>query len=214
VPPDTISLDEALAQAASLAGAGRGRTILGITGAPGAGKSTLAEQIRAHVGPRCRVVPMDGFHLAQSELVRLGRTERKGAIDTFDVAGYVALLRRLRDPHAGTVYAPRFDRRLDEPIASAIAVEPDVELVVTEGNYLLAAESGWSGVAALLDRCWFVAAPEGRRLRQLTARHEAHGKSPKAARAWARGTDQRNADLVDETRHRADALVLWPCERI
>jgi pantothenate kinase len=208
-----MSLEEALAQAAGFAGGGQGRTILGIAGAPGVGKSTVAEEIQAHVGPRCRVVPMDGFHLAQDELVRLGRAERKGAIDTFDVAGYVALLRRLRDPQEGTVYAPRFDRLIDEPIGSAIAVEPDVELVVTEGNYLLADEGGWSGVAPLLDHCWFVAAPEQRRLRQLAARHEEHGKTPEAAYAWALGTDQRNAELVERTRHRADAIVLLPCEQ-
>jgi pantothenate kinase len=212
MPDTTISLEEALAQAAASVGGG-GRTILGIAGAPGAGKSTVAELVAAQVGARCRVVPMDGFHLAQAELVRLGRAERKGAIDTFDVAGYVALLRRLRDPREGVVYAPRFDRELEEPIASAIAIEPDVELVVTEGNYLLADEAGWRGVAPLLDRSWFVAAPEHTRLQQLTARHEAHGKSPEAARAWARGTDQRNAELVERTRHRADAVVLLRCEQ-
>ena len=89
------ALDELVARARALADAGP-RQLLGIAGAPGAGKSTLAERIVAAVGPAARLVPMDGFHLAQAELVRLGRADRKGASDTFDANGFVSLLRRLR----------------------------------------------------------------------------------------------------------------------
>jgi pantothenate kinase len=203
----TISVAQAL-EAAERAAESGGRTILGLAGPPGAGKSTLAARIAAHVGSRCRVVPMDGFHLAQDELVRLGRAARKGALDTFDVGGYAALLRRLRDPREDVVYAPAFDRRLEQPIAGAIAVEPDVALVVTEGNYLLAEEGRWREVGPLLDVRWYVELPEEMRLHRLTERHEAHGKSPEAARAWAGGSDRRNAELVERTRARADAVVL------
>jgi pantothenate kinase len=212
-PKATISVEEALAEALRLCVDGR-RTLLGIAGAPGAGKSTLADRVAARIGSRCRVVPMDGFHLAQAELVRLGRAGRKGAVDTFDVAGYVSLLRRLRDPQKEVVYAPRFDRTLEEPIGSAIPVEPEVELVVTEGNYLLLDAGPWRAVAPLLDRSWFVVAPEEARLRRLIGRHEAHGKSPAAAHAWAHGTDRRNAELAARTMARADQIVLAHSQQI
>jgi pantothenate kinase len=124
--------------------AGGQRRILGLVGAPGAGKSTLAEQILEAFPGRAVVVPMDGFHLANVELERLGRASRKGAEDTFDSAGYVALLNRLRaQRHGETVYAPAFRREIEEPIAGAIPVSPDVPLVITEGNYLLLEHGHW-----------------------------------------------------------------------
>lgn len=200
------TLDAALTRAASLAGRGE-RLLLGITGPPGSGKSTVAAQIAAHVGERARVIGMDGFHLAQAELVRLEREGRKGAADTFDAAGYVALLRRLRDPSEAVVYAPAFQREIEEPIGSAVPVPREVPLVVTEGNYLLLEEGGWGRVRALLDEVWFVDTPADTRRRRLIDRHVAFGRSPEAARAWALGTDEHNAELVEATRHRADLVV-------
>src|SRR3954466_4055557 len=111
------------------------RRILGIAGPPGGGKSTVARTVVAALDG-ARLVPMDGFHLAQAELVRLGRRDRMGAPDTFDSAGYAALLQRLRGDEA-VVYAPEFRREIEEPIAGAIPVPREVPLVVTEGNYLL-----------------------------------------------------------------------------
>lgn len=184
------------------------RRVLGIVGAPGAGKSTLAAEVEAAFGSECVVVPMDGFHLAQTELERLGRADRKGAPDTFDAAGYVALLRRLRTPATGeVVYAPEYRRDLRNPVAGAIAVPADVRLVVTEGNYLLLAEHGFAPVHALLDETWFVAPDDDVRLERLVARHERFGKPPEAARAWALGPDERNARLVRATQVRADVVV-------
>ena len=192
-----------LERARELAGRG-GRTILGIAGPPGGGKSTLAARLAAGVGAPARIVPMDGFHLAGAELVRLGRAERKGAADTFDAAGYVALLRRLRDPGEDVVYAPEFRREIEEPIAGAIPVEPGISLVITEGNYLLLEEGAWGGVRPLLDECWYVTADEETRIDRLIRRHVAFGKAPDHARAWVLGTDQRNAELVAAGRERAD----------
>lgn len=187
--------------------AGGGRRLLGIAGSPGAGKSTLAVQVR-QAYPHVAVVPMDGFHLAQTELERLGRADRKGAPDTFDAAGFVALLRRLRDPHPGeTVYAPEYRRDLRNGVAGAIAVPADVPLVVVEGNYLLLGTHGFGPVADLLDERWFVAPDDAVRLERLVARHEAFGKAPDAARAWAHGSDERNAVLVAPTAARADVVV-------
>ncbi len=131
--------EELIDSARHLAGRG-GRRLLGVAGAPGSGKSTLAEAVVDALGDQARLVSMDGFHLAQAELVRLGRADRKGAPDTFDPWGYVALLRRLRDASDDVVYAPRFDRDLEEPIAGAVRIGREVPLVVTEGNYLLVDE--------------------------------------------------------------------------
>jgi len=204
-----VSLDPALEERAlALAGSGR-RTILGIAGAPGSGKSTLAAAVAAVLGPRAVVVPMDGFHLAQSELERIGRADRKGAPDTFDADGFVALLRRLRDG-VGTVYAPEYRRDLRNPVAGAIAVPASVPLVVVEGNYLLLDEHGFAPVAGLLDESWFVAPDDEVRLQRLVARHVAFGKSAQDAHAWSHGPDERNAVLVAATAVRADLVVRTP----
>lgn len=170
-----VSVDELVARAAALADAGP-RQLLGIAGAPGAGKSTLAAQVVAAVGPAARLVSMDGFHLAQAELARLGRTGRKGAADTFDANGYVSLLRRLRRLEPTSVYAPEFRRDLEEPVAGAVEVPPAVRLLVTEGNYLLLPDWPWEEIRSLLHEAWFLDLDAGLRLRRLTARHEACGE--------------------------------------
>lgn len=201
-----ISVDEAVTRAHELASRGR-RTLLGITGAPGGGKSTLAQAVADELGGRAVLVGMDGFHLAQAELVRLGRRDRMGALDTFDGAGYVALLRRLRAASEDVVYAPEFRRSIEEPIAGAVAVRSDVPLVITEGNYLLVDQGPWAEVRSLLDEAWYVVQDEETRLRRLIARHVEFGKAPDFAREWVMRSDQRNAELVETTRARADAVV-------
>lgn len=183
------------------------RRLLGITGAPGVGKSTLAEYLVRVFGETCRLVPMDGFHLAQAELERLGRTDRKGAPDTFDAEGYAALLRRLRSHEDDVVYAPAFDRAIEEPIAGAIPIPRDVPLIITEGNYLLVDEVPWAGVGPLLDVVWYLDVDEAVRLERLVARHIAFGKKPEAARSWAEGSDQRNAEVIASTQKRADRVI-------
>ncbi|MCC2312685.1 nucleoside/nucleotide kinase family protein [Cellulomonas xiejunii] len=201
-------LDPALADRVRTLLADGRRRLLGIAGAPGAGKSTLAAQVAAAFREACVVVPMDGFHLAQSELERIGRADRKGAPDTFDADGYVALLRRLREPRPGhVVYAPEYRRDLRNPVAGAVAVPSDVPLVVTEGNYLLLDEHGFGPVADLLDETWFVAPDDDVRLARLVARHEQFGKPPAAALAWSTGPDAANARLVAPTARRADVVV-------
>jgi pantothenate kinase len=150
---------------------------------------------------------MDGFHLAGAELARLGRADRKGAADTFDAGGYAALLGRLRDAGEAVVYAPEFRREIEEPIASAIAIAPEVPLVITEGNYLLLDQQGWSGVRALLDEAWYVDVDEALRRQRLVERHMRFGRNEAEARAWEAGTDQPNAELIGATAARAD----WRC---
>jgi pantothenate kinase len=202
---------ELLDRARSLADGG-GRAVLGVAGSPGAGKTTLAETLVRELNgtgdPWVAHVPMDGFHLADAELERLGRRDRKGAPDTFDAAGYAALLRRLREePGDDVVYAPGFERELEQPIAGAVPVEPAARLVVTEGNYLLLGTGAWARVRAQLDEVWFCELDEEERLRRLIARHERFGKTHEEAVAWVMRSDQRNAELVAATRDRADLVV-------
>jgi len=150
---------------------------------------------------------MDGFHLANSVLDNLGRRQHKGAPDTFDANGYLALLRRLRDQTENVVYAPMFRRDLEEPIAAGIPVYRHTPIVITEGNYLLLETAPWSGVRALLDIAWFLDIDQDTRIDRLVARHHAFGKTVEAARLWAEGSDERNAELVRASRHRADAVL-------
>ena len=214
-----LTFDDLLARARALPRGGR-RAILGIAGSPGAGKSTLAENLvralNADGDPWVAHVPMDGFHLADAELVRLGLRDRKGAPDTFDAAGYAALLRRLREEAYGdVVYAPGFERVLEQPVAGAVPVPPWARLVVTEGNYLLLDTGAWARVWSQLDEVWFCELEESERVRRLVARHEEFGKGHEEAVAWVERSDQRNAELVAGTRHRADLVVpvgslTWP----
>ena len=181
------------------------RRIIGITGAPGAGKSTYAAVLAGREGGVH--LPMDGFHLADVTLRALGLLERKGAPETFDAWGYAALLARLRAGPDEVVYAPAFERDLEQPLAGAIAVPPEVELVVTEGNYLLLDRPEWRAVRAQLDEVWFLDADDVVRRDRLHARHVLYGKSVDEATDWMSRVDDPNAALVRATRERADRVV-------
>jgi pantothenate kinase len=188
------------------------RAVLGIAGAPAAGKTTLAEELVAEIAARTAPdwvahVPMDGFHLADAELDRLGLRAVKGAPDTFDALGYAALLRRLHADRDEMIYAPGFERVIEQPIAGAIGVPRSARLIVSEGNYLLVDDERWAPVRALLTEVWYADLDRDERLHRLIDRHRRFGKDEAAAVAWATGTDERNAELIRATRHRADLLV-------
>lgn len=189
------------------------RKIIGLVGPPGAGKSTVGLALRETFRDVSQIVPMDGFHLANVELARLGRAHRKGAPDTFDSAGYVDLLKRLHSQAADEIiYAPEFRREIEEPIANAIPVFPETQLVITEGNYLLLDHGHWAGVSELLDEIWYVDIDHSVRRERLVRRHMHFGRSQSAAEDWVANTDEPNAVRIEATKHRADVLFNWEGE--
>jgi pantothenate kinase len=198
---------------AAVADAARGHRMIGIVGPPGAGKSTIAAAL-VDLLPGAALLPMDGFHLPQARLVELGRRDRMGAPDTFDVDAFVATLAAVRDS-GRTVRAPAFDRDTEEAIPNAIEILPESRTVVVEGNYLLLGgdvenSGGWERVARLLDVTFFVDLPRDIRHQRLIARHIAFGKSEADAAAWALGPDESNARLIEATAFRADHEIALP----
>lgn len=203
--------ENVITAARKLVGDGSQRCMLGIVGAPAAGKSTLADALVHLLGDQAVNVPMDGFHLAERQLSRLGLADRKGAPGTFDVSGFVALLARIRNGfgHEDLVYAPVFEREIGEPIAGAIAVDPATPLVITEGNYLLMEESPWSDIVPLLDEVWYLDIADDLREDWLAARHVHHGRTQAEAWAWIVHNDRPNAAQVNASSSRADRHLVW-----
>ena len=204
----TATLDELVDRARHLASTGQ-RRLLGITGSSGAGKTTLGAELLACLAAQATLVEMDGFHIANSELIRQSRRDRKGAPDTFDVGGYAALLHALRGQASDVIYAPRFDRALDESIGSAVAVSVSTPLILTEGNYLLMNDGGWEHVRPALDEVWYLDVPQDVRAQRLNNRHHSFGKTRAEAADWTNQVDLRNAELIEQTRVRADLVVQY-----
>jgi pantothenate kinase len=150
---------------------------------------------------------MDGYHLSNLVLRALGRDQRKGAPDTFDVVGFATLLRRIKSEKNEDIYYPIFDRTIEESIAAQGVVSKETTIVIVEGNYLLHDQDGWEQVAELLDEIWFIDVDDELRLQRLINRHIAYGKSPDLAEKWARGSDEINAQIIAAGRDRAHAVI-------
>ncbi|PKP75759.1 MAG: nucleoside/nucleotide kinase family protein [Alphaproteobacteria bacterium HGW-Alphaproteobacteria-6] len=193
-----------------LARLGPARTIVAIAGAPGAGKSTLAEALCAALDRRqagvAAVMPMDGYHLDNALLDARGLRARKGSPPTFDVDGLARDLARVRAADR-PVIVPVFDRDLDLARAGAREIAPEVPVIVIEGNYLLLDQEPWRALAPLFDLTVFVAVPEAELERRLIARWLHHGHDPEAARARALGNDIPNARLVAAGSRAADITL-------
>jgi pantothenate kinase len=184
------------------------RMIIGIIGKPGGGKSTLSKYLLKGMDPTLvSVVPMDGFHLSNKVLKELGRADRKGAQDTFDVKGFTTLIQRIKSDSADPIYYPVFDRSIEESIAAQGVVYPSTRVVIVEGNYLMHDRDGWQEISPLLDQRWYAFLDEDLRIARLISRHIAFGKDPESAKAWAKGSDQINAELIETGVERCDFLI-------
>lgn len=210
-----MTLEDLLARARRLGDAQSAPVVIGVVGAPGAGKTTLVESLISKLNnaipdperQHYAHVPMDGFHLSDQELTRLGLLDRKGAPETFDVHGYAATLHRLRSPRTAVVYAPGFERTIEQPIAGVIPVYPSATTILTEGNYLLLDRPDWQQVREQCTEIWYCEQENELRIQRLIQRHIQFGKTPAEAESWVHTVDEKNAKLIQSTRANADFVV-------
>jgi pantothenate kinase len=210
-----VTLEDLLARARRLGGSSTAPVVIGVVGAPGAGKTTLVESLVSELNKdipdpehqHYAHVPMDGFHLSDQELTRLGLLDRKGAPETFDVHGYAATLHRLRSPRTAVVYAPGFERTLEQPIAGVIPVYPSATTILTEGNYLLLDSPEWQQVRNQCTEIWYCEQDNELRIQRLIQRHIQFGKTPAEAESWVHTVDEKNAQLIQSSRANADLVV-------
>ena len=185
------------------------RVLIGIVGKPGAGKSTVTAELRKILPPKeTRVLSQDGYHLSNTQLKELGRSERKGAPDTFDPQSFTEILKRVAQDLENEIYFPIFHREIEESISAEGVIAPETKIVLVEGNYLLLDSHGWQDVATYLNESWYLKIDDELRLKRLVARHIEFGKEPKFAHDWAHGTDEVNAKIIETTSTRADAFLL------
>jgi pantothenate kinase len=203
-----MSIELLFEQIQSLLDGERPRTLIGIVGKPGAGKSTVVEEISKKFGSKLvSIIPMDGFHLSNEELISLGRRDRKGAPDTFDVEGFTSLIKRVKSDSNVDHKFPIFHREIEASIADEGIVHKHSKVVVIEGNYLFSEDHNWSQVYALLNHTWFIEIEDKVRIERLINRHIRFGKTPEEAEAWSRGSDETNARFIDLTAYRAENLI-------
>lgn len=184
------------------------RSLIGIVGKPGAGKSTVVEEIEKRYKPNeVSIIPMDGFHLSNEELIKLGRRDRKGAPDTFDVEGFISLIKKVKHESQVDHKFPIFHREIEASVSDEGAVPKESKVVVIEGNYLFSEDHNWSGVFPLLDHTWFIEIDDEVRIERLIARHIRYGKTPEEAENWSRGSDETNARFIELTAHRASNII-------
>ena len=184
------------------------RSIIGIVGKPGAGKSTIVSEIEKRFDPsQVSVIPMDGYHLSNEELIALGRRDCKGAPDTFDTQAFISLITKVKNSPDVEHRFPIFHREIEASIENEGSVPSSAKVIVVEGNYLFSEELNWQGVFPLLDHTWFIEIDDDIRIERLIARHIRFGKTPEAAEYWSRGSDEANARFIELTAHRASNKI-------
>ena len=187
------------------------RTLIGIVGKPGAGKSTVVGEIQKRFDSNTvSIIPMDGFHLSNEELIKLGRRDRKGAPDTFDVKAFTSLIKRVKISGNVNHEFPIFHREIEASIENEGTVPKESRVVVIEGNYLFSSDHNWDGIFPMLDHTWFIEIDDEVRIERLIARHIRYGKTPEEAEAWSRGSDETNARFIGLTANRAENRINLP----
>lgn len=201
-----------LAERARALAAGGGRVVIGIAGIPGSGKSTTATALVRRLsayGTPAAYLPMDGFHLPAAVLRERGLADRKGAPETFDVDGYVALLRQVRSGLGTAQWAPDYDRDLHDVVPARQLIHPDARVVITEGNYLALPDGPWAAARPLLAELWGIEAPWEAVRERLVDRRVATGRSHDDAVAWVDRVDAANAALVAPSIDLTDVVVAF-----
>jgi pantothenate kinase len=183
------------------------RSVLGIAGGPGVGKSTLARQLVGELGDVAAYVPMDGFHMRHSKLEMLGTVADKGMPHTFDGAAFADFLAALKAA-TGPVNGPGYSRKIEDVVDDAFTVPASAKLLVVEGNYLLLMTAPWWRVRPLLDRAVFLDVPRELVRARLLKRHAEEGLfTEERNRAHVERVDLANYDLVSRSRSRADVVI-------
>ncbi|CAB4753243.1 unannotated protein [freshwater metagenome] len=203
-----MSINLLFEQIQSLLQSASPRSIIGIVGKPGAGKSTVVSEIEKRFDPsEVCVIPMDGYHLSNEILIELGRRDRKGAPDTFATEAFISLISKVKNDHKSEHRFPIFHREIEASKEDEGIVSSGVKVIVIEGNYLFSEEHNWNGVFPLLDHTWFIEIDNEVRMQRLIARHIKYGKTPGEAEDWSRGSDEANARFIELTAHRAASII-------
>ena len=201
-------VDQALSRVNEITKQSTKRVIIGVVGKPGAGKSTLTSYLIDNL-PKNSVslVPMDGYHLSNDQLARTGLADKKGAFNTFDAGGYISLLKRINNEFDKDIYFPIFHREIEESYSADGVVPAKTKLILTEGNYLLFDQFGWEKVLPELTETWYINIDDQLRVDRLVKRHQFYGKDKESAIAWATGSDEDNAKIVEASSSRADVVI-------
>jgi pantothenate kinase len=204
----TMTIEDIAGEVLSRAGDAK-RFLIAIAGPPGAGKSTMADHIADALrasGETAAVLPMDGFHMDNAILIERGLLARKGIPETFDVRGFLDIIRavRLADQE---VLVPVFDRSRELAIASARPIAPDHRFIIVEGNYLLFSLGKWAELEGVFDYAIMLAPPIEVLEERLWARWRGYRLSEEEAGRKVYENDLPNGRLILGNRRRADVTL-------